>query len=85
MNCLLATLAEVIPPLSPLERTFFSLHLGDLHEMKLVLHVNNRVADINLLTTERELKLARQFWFSILQPLNLSYLVPRRAAGSFAD
>ena len=28
---------------------------------------------------------ARQFWFSILQPLNLSCLVPRCAAGSFAD
>ena len=28
---------------------------------------------------------ARQFWFSILQPLNLSCLVPGRAAGSFAD
>jgi len=49
-----ANLAEVIP-LSPLERTFFSLHLGHLYEMKLLLHVNNRVADINLLTTEHEL------------------------------
>ena len=70
-------------------RNHFGLQIVYKKEVFLILSIalsaTRRRKTFNTSLSHVLLQLARQFWYAILQPINLSQLTPTRSVKSFAD